>query len=306
MNAPALDIVNAPQRRRVRAGVVAQFVALALIWGSTWLVIKGQIGVVPVEWSVSYRFLIAGGAMALLCVVLRKSLALPVAAHGLALFIALSQFLLNFNLVYRSELYLTSGLVALIFSLIVIPNTILARVFLGQRIAPAFVVGSAIGIGGVALLVGRDLDLKGADIGLGLGLACAAVLCASMGNVIQATRRARALPLEGLLAWSLIYGGLLSAAVAWVVTGPPQFDARPSYAVGLIYLALIASTLAFRLYYAMIREIGPGRAAYVNVIVPLVAMSLSTLFEGFVWTWAAALGGCLALAGLVIALRSRA
>lgn len=305
MNAPTVEIVAAPQRQRVRAGVVAQFVALSLIWGSTWLVIKDQIGGVPVEWSVSYRFLVAGAAMALLCVAMRKTLRLPVAGHGLALLVAVAQFALNFNLVYRSELYLTSGLVALIFSLIVIPNTIFARIFLGQRIAPAFVLGSAIGIGGVALLVGHDLDLRGADVGFGLTLASVAVLCASAGNVLQATPRARALPLEGLLAWCLVYGGLVSAAVAWVSAGPPQFDTRPTYSVGLLYLALIASTLAFRLYYSMIREIGPARAAYVNVVVPLVAMSLSTVFEGFVWTWSAAVGGALALVGLVIAMRSR-
>ena len=306
MNAPVRDIVAAPQRRRVRPTVIAQFAALSVIWGSTWLVIKDQIGVVPIEWSVSYRFLFAGAVMALLCVVLRKSLVLPRAGHGLALAIALTQFTLNFNLVYRAEVYLTSGLVALMFALIVVPNTVLARIFLRQRIAPGFVVGSVVGIGGVALLVGRDLDLTGSDVGFGLALAGIAVLCASVGNVLQATPRARALPLEGLLAWSLIYGGLLTAAVAWAAAGPPVFDTRPSYIAGVLYLALIATTLAFRLYYAMIREIGPARSAYVNVVVPLVAMTLSTVFEGFVWTWSAALGGVLALIGLVIALRSRA
>ena len=306
MNAPVRDIVAAPQRRRVRPTVIAQFAALSVIWGSTWLVIKNQIGIVPIEWSVSYRFLIAGAVMALLCVVLRKSLVLPRAGHGLALAIALTQFTLNFNLVYRAEVYLTSGLVALMFSLIVVPNTVLARIFLRQRIAPGFVVGSVVGIGGVALLVGRDLDLTGSDVGFGLVLAGIAVLCASVGNVLQATSRARALPLEGLLAWSLIYGGLLTAAVAWTAAGPPVFDMRPGYVAGVLYLAFIATTLAFRLYYAMIREIGPARSAYVNVVVPLVAMTLSTVFEGFIWTWSAALGGILALIGLVIALRSRA
>lgn len=306
MNAPVVDVVAAPQRRRVGIGTVVQFVALSLIWGSTWFVIKDQIGDVPVEWSVSYRFLVAGTAMALLCVVLRKSLRLSRSGHALVLLVAATQFVANFNLVYRSELYLTSGLVALVFSLIVVPNTLLARVFLGQRIAPAFVAGSVLGIVGVALLVGRDLDVKGADAGFGLALACIAVLCASAGNVLQASPRARALPLEALLAWGLTYGGILSAVLAWVSVGPPQFDPRPSYAAGIAYLALIASTLAFRLYYAMIREIGPARSAFVNVVVPVVAMALSTVFEGYVWTWTAGAGAVLTLIGLVIALRSRA
>lgn len=306
MNAPHPPIVAAPGRRRLKPATVLQFAVLACIWGSTWLVIKDQIGIVPAAWSVSYRFLLAGAAMAGLCVVLGKPLRLPFAGHALALAVAVAQFVLNFNLVYAAEHYLTSGLVALIFSLIIVPNTVLARLFLGQRIAPLFVVGSIIGIAGVALLVGRDLDVKGAGAGPGLALASFAVLCASTGNVLQGTALARRLPLETVLAVSMLYGGTLAGVWAWASTGPPAFEPRWGYMAGIAYLALIASALAFRLYYALIREIGPARAGYVNVIVPVVAMSLSTVFEGFVWTAEAAAGATLALAGLVIALRSKA
>jgi len=306
VNAPHPAIVAAPQRRRVRPATVVQFITLSLIWGSTWLVIKGQLGTVPVAWSVSYRFLGAGVAMLLLCLVLRRRLWLPPAGHGIALLVALVQFALNFNLVYEAERYVTSGLVALIFALIVVPNTLLARVFLGQRIAPLFVVGGALGIAGVALLVGRDLDLRGPGVATGLVLGAVAVLCASVGNVLQATRTARALPLEPLLAVTMLYGGLMAGGWAWLSAGPPVFEPRLTYAAGLAYLAVAASALAFRLYYALIREIGPARAAYVNVVVPVVAMSLSTLFEEFAWTGTAALGAALTLTGLVIALRSRA
>ena len=306
MNAPHPPLTAAPNKRRVHPQTIAQFLALSLIWGSTWLVIKDQIGLVPPAWSVSYRFLLAGLVMVLLCVVLRRPLRLPLAGHGVALAVALAQFSLNFNMVYEAELYLTSGLVALIFALIVVPNTVLARIFLGQRIAPLFVVGSVMGIAGVALLVGRDLDVRGAHAGFGLALAIGAVLAASVGNVIQGTARARALPLEASIAASMLYGGLLSATWAWASTGPPVAEPRWVYGAGVAYLAIIASALAFRLYYALIREIGPARAGYVNVVVPVVAMTLSTVFEGFVWTWGAALGVVLALSGLVVALRSRA
>lgn len=306
MNAPAPELNAAAPRRRVHVATVLKFLALSLIWGSTWLVIKGQLGTVPVAWSVSYRFFGAGAAMLLLCIVLRRPLRLPAAAHGLALVVALLQFCLNFNLVYEAERYVTSGLVALIFALLVVPNALLARLFLGQRVAPLFVVGSALGIAGVALLVGRDLDLNGPGVAIGLGLGVVAVLCASGGNVLQATQLARNQPLEPLLATTMLYGALFSAAFAWATSGPPVVEASPTYVGGVAYLAVFASALAFRLYYALIREIGPARAGYVNVVVPVVAMSLSTLFEGFAWTASAALGAVLALLGLVIALRSRA
>ena len=303
MNAPALGL--APSTRRVRPATIAQFTILSCIWGSTWLVIKGQIGVVPVAWSVSYRFLIAGTAVTLLCLALRKPLRLPLAAHGLALLTAVMQFGLNFNLVYQSERYLTSGLVALIFALIVVPNTVFARVFLGTPISGRFVVGSALGIAGVGLLVGRDLDLDGAVVAIGLALAIGGMLSASAANVLQASPGIRALPLEPFLAATLTYGGLLTAAFAFATTGLPRFDPRAEYLAGVLYLGLVASALAFRLYYALIRDIGPPRAGYVNVIVPLVAMTLSTVFEGFVWTPRAVAGCVLAMVGLVVALRSR-
>ena len=298
-------VIAAPQRRRVRGRTVGQFIVLACIWGSTWLVIKTQLGVVPVAWSVGYRFLIGGAVVGALTLALGKRLSLPAKGHALALSVAVLQFGLNFNLVYEAERHVTSGLVALIFALLVVPNALLARALLGQRIAPLFVVGSGLGIAGVALLVGHDIDIKGPDVAIGLALGAAAVLCASGGNVLQATRLARGLALEPLLAVTMIYGGLLASGWAWATTGPPVAPPDGSYVAGIVYLAVVASALAFRLYYALIREIGPARAGYVNVVVPVVAMSLSTLFEGFAWTWSGALGAALALAGLVIALRSR-
>ena len=305
MNAPA--IIATPARRRVDPRTAAQFLALALIWGSTWIVIKDQLGTVPVAWSVAYRFIVAGTAMTLLCLATGKSLALPRVGHAIALAAASFQFLLNFNLVYQSERWLTSGFVALVFALIVIPNTVFARIFLRSPISGRFVAGGALGIAGVALLVSNDLGVVGGRSALlGIAMAVFAVTSASVANVLQASPRARVLPLEPLLAATLTYGGVLCAGFAWASAGAPVFDARPSYIAGVLYLGLIASALAFRLYYALIRKIGPPRAGYVNVVVPLVAMTMSTLFEGFVWTPLAALGGVLALVGLVVALRSRA
>lgn len=283
----------------------AAFAACTLIWGSTWLVIKSQLGEVPPSWSVTWRFVTAALAMVVLCRVTGKSLRLTRGQHGFAMVFALLQFVLNFNLIYRAEQHLPSGLVSLAFAMLVVPNTLFGAVFLGQRVTGRFLAGAGIGIVGVALLVGHDMGASGGSTRLGMVLALLAVLCASAANILQASPAGRALPMEAGLAWAMGYAGIGNAVFAWGVSGPPQFDFSPGYVAGVAYLGIFASALAFQLYYRLIREVGPGQAAYNGVVVPVVAMALSTLFEGYDWSLPAVIGGSMALAGLVIALRAR-
>ena len=288
--------------------IAISFALVTLIWGSTWLVIKTQLGVVPASWSVTWRFLLAGTVMAAVCLATGKPLRLSRQGHLFALAIGLMQFSLNFNLVYRAEEHLASGLVALTFALLIIPNAVLSALFLGARIGARFAIGAMLGIAGLTLLFARDLLAPGADggeIGLGLALAVAAVLCAGVANVGQATAIGRAQPLEPGLAYAMAYGTVINAGFAWATDGPPVFDASPTYIAGVAYLGIVASAVAFSLYYTLIREIGAGKAAYNSVIIPLVAMGLSTAFEGYRWSALAVAGAVLALAGLVVALRSR-
>jgi drug/metabolite transporter (DMT)-like permease len=305
--------VPAPASPRAGAGgfstaSLVRFAIVTLIWGSTWLVIRTQLDSVPPSWSVAWRFLLAAGVMFTLCAVTGRSLRIGVRGHGFALVMGVFQFALNFNLVYRAEQYLTSGLVALAFALLIVPNAMLSWLFLGQRVSGGFIIGSLIGIAGIGLLFARDLTMPGADPALvmtGLLLALGGVLSASIGNVMQAGPIGRALPLEGGIAWSMAYGGLINVGIAWWLAGPPAFDPSPGYVAGLFGLAVVASAAAFSLYYALIRDIGAGKAAYTGVVIPFVAMALSTLFEGYVWSPQAVAGAVLAAVGLVIALRSR-
>lgn len=298
--------MHAPAPARFSTASLVRFGLVTLIWGSTWLIIRTQL-TVPVSWSVTWRFLLGGAVMFALCVATGRRLRLGWRGHGFALAMAVFQFCLNFNLVYRAEQHLTSGLVALAFALLIVPNAVLSWLFLGQRVSGGFALGSGIGIIGIALLFARDLMAPGDGSGvlLGMVLALAGVLSASVGNVLQASPAGRAQPLEGGLAWSMLYGGLLNAAVALVVAGPPQFDWTFSYMAGLAWLAVVASAGAFSLYYALIRDIGAGKAAYTGVVIPFVAMALSTVFEGYVWSPLAGAGAVLAGVGLFIALRSR-
>ena len=284
-----------------------EFGVVTAIWGGTWLVIKGQLGTVPPLWSVAYRFILASIVLAAVALATGRWRRPTLAAHGFALVVGLAQFVLNFNLVYAAETRLASGVVALVFALLVVPNTLLAAIFLKTKITGRFVSGAGLGVGGLLLLFGDDLAApswhKGA--GIGLALVCGAVLCASVANVLQAGRLARALPPLPTLALAMAYGATIDTAVA-AAGGPPVWDPRPEYWLGLAYLALAASVVAFPVYYRLIRRIGPGPAAYSSVVVPVIALGLSTLFEGFRWTLGSAAGAALALTGLVIALGGRA
>lgn len=283
---------------------IAVFVLLTLVWGSTWLVIKDQIGLVPAAWSVTWRFLLAGTAMLAIASLRGDRVKLPVRTLGFAALIGMFQFTINFQLVYASELYLTSGLVAVVFALMLAPNAILARAFLGNPIGTRFIAGSLVASVGVAMLMVHEYRAAPAGIAVGTGalLALGATLSASVGNVMQASGAARRNAVMPLIGWAMLFGALGDALYAWLTLGPPMFDTSPRFMAGTAYLALVGSVLTFPLYSQLLREWGPGKAAYTNVAIPVVAMLLSTLFERFAWTGLAVGGAVLAMAGLLIAL----
>jgi drug/metabolite transporter (DMT)-like permease len=301
--------VSAPPLDRATQGrVLVPFAIVTLIWGSTWLVIHSQFGPVSTEWSVAYRFAIGALSMFVVALAMKAPLRMDGATHALAAILGLVIFAINYNAVYASELHITSGLVAVIFSLLVPLNALLARIFLKQELSRPFLLGSAVAMLGVVLLFiheWRSVEGSPHEVILGIGLALCAVCFASIGNVLQGSPRARVGPMATLLAWAMTWGSLADAVLAWARTGPPMLDLRPSYIVGLLYLGIIASAVAFTLYFNLIRRIGAARGGYVNVLIPVIAMGLSTAFEQYRWSIEAVLGGLLVLAGLVMAMRAR-
>lgn len=287
--------------------VLIAFVLVALIWGSTWYVITGQIGDVSAHWSIAYRFAMATPAMALLALATGRSLAMPRRAHALAAAMGLFQFCGNYTFVYLAEMHLTSGIVALLIGLMMVPNAILARIWLGQPISRGFVVGSAIALGGIALLLVNEARLSPLEgsVALGAVMALTAMLSASIANVIQAGPAGKDVPLVRLLAWSMAYGTLIDVTLALVFAGLPELPRDPAYWAGTAWLALAGSVVTFPLYYGLVRQLGAGRAAYNGVLVVVIAMVISTVLEGYRWTPLAIAGALLAMAGLVVALRAR-
>lgn len=294
--------------RSARLDVILPFALVTLIWGSTWLVIRDQIAVVPPSWSVAYRFWLAGLVILGWAAIRRDPLLLDLRGWVFAAALGTAQFVLNFNFVYRAEQHITSGVVAIVYALLLVPNALLARAFLGQRMGRPLLIGSAVAMAGVALLFAHEARLS--PVGphqalLGIGLALAGVLSASVANVMQATQTARAYPMTTTLGWAMLIGATVDAAFALATVGPPVFEARWSYVAGTLYLGVLGSALTFTIYFQLIRTIGPAKAAYTSVLIPVIAMLLSTIFEGYRWSALAGGGALLVLAGLVIALRAR-
>jgi drug/metabolite transporter (DMT)-like permease len=285
--------------------VLLSFALITLIWGSTWIVIKDQLGTVPPTWSVAYRFVIACAAMFVFAAATRAPLAMGWRGHALAATFGVPQFVLNFNFVYAAELHVTSGLVAVVFALLMVPNSALAWLFLEQRVTRRFLLGSLIACAGVALLFVQEMRASPAstrEVAIGIGLTLLGVLSASAANVMQAGARMKARPIATTLAWGMFYGVVGNVLLAWLWFGPPAIETRAGYWLGLLYLGLFASAAAFTLYFGIIRAVGPGKAAYSSLIVPVIAMAISTGVEGYRWSFLAAGGGALALVGMIIAL----
>ena len=289
--------------------VVIPFVIFTAICGSTWIVIRDPLGTVPPQWSVTYRFIIAAVAMA--AVAKWKGDSLRIDAKGLlvASFLGFTQFCLNFNAVYLAERHITSGVVATVFALLLIPATLLGWAFLGQRPTARFAWSSLVAVAGIVLLFVHELQENPADatqIAVGIGLTLIGMIAAATANVVQARPEVRRFPLFGLLAWSMAAGAIIDAIIAFALAGPPVLDSRPGYWVGLVYLAIPASVLTFSLYYPVVRKIGPAKAAYSSVMVPIIAMGFSTWIEDYRWTPLTIAGALLAIGGMLAALtRSR-
>lgn len=291
-----------------RRKVAVSFVIFTLIWGSTWSVIRDQLHDVPPAWSVSYRFILAAIAMAILAKANKRPLLLDRQGMAAALSIGFTQFCINFNAIYLAEQYITSGVVATMFALLLLPNAFLGWLLLGHKPGRNFAIGSAIAVTGIVLLSANELQRNPApdrDILAGIGFTVLALIGASWASVYQARERVRRHHLKPLLAWSMAFGALFDIALAWVVAGPPVLSTRPTYWAGVLYLGVFASALAFNLYFPVVRKIGPGKAAYSSALVPIIAMAFSTILEGFRWTPLAIAGAVLTIAGMLFAMSRR-
>lgn len=283
------------------------YAVAVLIWGSTWIAIKFQLGELDPRVSVAYRFGISSLLLFAWCALRRARLRLSLHEHVIVAVQGVTLFGINVWLTYWSEVYLTGGVVAVVFAVTVFMNSFNGALFLRRPVVPLVLVGGLLGLCGVALLFLPEIERLGSSAGAlrGLLLALGATYCASLGNIAAARNAEFRLPVISINAWGMFYGTVLLVLIALINDVEFGFPARTSYMVSLIYLSVFGSVIAFGAYLRLIAMIGPDRAGYSSMMIPLVALLISTLFEGYRWTVPAACGVVLIIAGNLLAMRRK-
>ena len=283
------------------------YAATVLIWGSTWYIIRFQLNGTAEEVSVGIRFVLASIVLFGIAAVSGRRLTIAREHWFMVGLQGMLMFCLNYLFVYPGTNYITSGLMAVIFTLLIPANLINEYVFLRTPISGRVALAGVLGVVGVGLLFLPELqhtDMSG-DALKGIGLGVAAVMFASLGNVAATVNSRHRLPVTAVSAWGMLLGGVMSLIAAAAMGRSLSVQWDTGYIWSLAYLAVFGSAVAFTCYLLLLERIGSARAAYSSVLLPVVALIISTLYEGFVWTTAAFAGLIVALAGNVLALTSK-
>ncbi|MDH3841333.1 MAG: DMT family transporter [Chromatiales bacterium] len=278
------------------------YLACVLIWGTTWYAITLQLGVVTPEISLVYRFGLATLCLLVFARIRRTNLSLSARDHFFAMLQGLTMFGVNYALIYYGTQYISSGLVAVLFTTLTFMNIFNEHWFFGVRLRAATALAAALGLAGIGLIFLPELRQLGtsATVLHGTLIVLAGTYAASLGNMAAIRNTGTGLPIVSITVWGMSYGTACLAVMALLRGARFEFDPSPDYVFSLLYLAVFGSAAAFVAYLELIRRIGPGPAAYTSVVVPLVALALSTWLEGYVWTLTAAAGVVLVLTGNLI------
>lgn len=270
-----------------------------LIWGTTWFAIKLQLGVVAPEASIVYRFALAALILLGWCAARRLRIRFNAREHGFAALLGLLLFSLNYVLFYIATESVTSGLVAVSFSLMILFNVLFGALCLGSAVRLRVVAGGLVGVVGIALIYWPELAGVGGGHATvaGLALCVLGTLSASLGNIVSARNQVAGMPVMQTNAVAMAYGAAFTAIMAVARGQSFGFDWSLAYVGSLLYLSLFGSIVAFGCYLTLLGRIGADRAAYANILHPVVALGVSTALEGFGWSWPALLGLALVVAG---------
>jgi drug/metabolite transporter (DMT)-like permease len=261
------------------------FLTSAFIWGSTWLAIKFQLGVVDPLISIFYRFLLAASILFFYLLISRASLRYSFKQH---LQMALQGFLLfgiNYWLVYLAEQHLTSGLVAIVFSTIVFLNIFFGVVFLNSKIRSLVVTGAVIGLIGISFVFKNEIVVfnLSSQNSIALLIAFIGAISASLGNITSAYNQKKNIPVLQTNGYGMLYGALFMLILAIIMNKPIYFDISLSYIISLLYLGIFGSVIAFTCYLTLLGNIGADKAGYTTLVIPIIAIFLSSVFEGYQW-----------------------
>ena len=286
------------------------FLATAFIWGTTWLAIKFQLGSVHPMWSVCYRFAISAGVLLLLCRAQSLDLKFSKSDHKRFALQGLLLFSLNYLLYYMGTAYFVSGIVAVIFASIAMFNIFNGRIFLKIPLSKSAIAGCAIGLLGLGVIFKAEflrlLDKDVVFIMTGFLICLLGTAIASTGQIVATANLSRNLPVLQTNAWGMTYGTAYTAIGALVIGELPTFDFNLKYIGSLMYLAIVGTVIAFGIYMKLVKNIGPTKAGYAFVLIPVVALTVSSIFEEFAWTIETVAGIALVVVGNIVVMISKA
>jgi len=280
------------------------FLGCVSIWGTTWLAITYQLGPVAPEVSVSHRFLLAALIVAAWCRWRGLPMRFKPAQHAALALMGVAMYGIGYIFVYHAESHVASGLVAIGYSASPLLSALGTRLFFRQAISRRMALGSLFGILGITLVYWPEFArlTETRDIGLGALFTALAVLVSTGGGLLAQRNHQRGLHGWPTMAWSMAYGGLCSLIVALALGRPYGIDLGAPYLLSLLYLSLLGSVVTFAGWLTLVGRIGVARTSYVGVMAPVVALFVSTLFEGFAWHPLTVAGVAVSIAGNVLVL----
>jgi len=280
------------------------YLVTVVIWGSTWIAINYQLGDVAPEASVSYRFTLAAAILFIFATVKRLPLSFSLKQHGLFAAFGICLFGLNYLLLYTAQQHINSALTCIAFSTLMLMNIVNTKIFYNTKITKQIYLGGAFGLLGIVTLFWPQLtDIElGAATFLGLGLCLFGTFSASIGNMLSIKNQQNNVPIVQANAWGMLYGAIFTCLVVVIQGKQFNFSFDVAYLTSLLYLSLFGSVIAFGCYLTLMTRIGAHKTSYANIIFPAIAVLISTVVEGFVWSEFTVIGLSFVLLGNLVVL----
>ncbi|MGS2717321.1 DMT family transporter [Eionea flava] len=283
----------------------ALYLSTIIIWGTTWIAIYWQLGSVDAVVSIFYRFAIAGALFLPLLAVFGKLQATKKRDHVFFVLQGACLFSLNYAFMYNAGHHIITGLMSVIFAMVTLFNAFNQWMIWRNKPSASIYVAGVLGILGLVLLFWQELSTSHniEETLLGIALALAGTYFFSLGNMVSVRNSQQGITPWTSNAYGMIYGALILFLGMQGLGIPFQWDNHPYYIASLLFLAIPGSIIAFTGYLVLIARIGANKAAYTTVLFPVVALTISTVVEGYQWDTFSILGLLLVMLGGVISVR---
>jgi len=283
------------------------FIITLFCWSPTWYIIKFQLGYVDPLVSVFYRFLIAAIIIFVYLIYKKKNIKFSLNQHIWFLLFGVCLYSLNYVFFYLSNTYLISAFPAIVFSTVVIMNILGEGFYFKKKPSLKTLVGATIGMIGIIIIFKDEIFNFSLTNGthVGLFLALLGTFGASTGNMVHQRNLNNNFPLIPTIAYAMFYGSLVTLLITQIRGTELLFEYSFSYIVSLAYLSIFGSIFAFIFYLRLLEKVGAGRAGYVGVVMPVLALLISTVFEDLEWQQDLIIGLPILIIGAILVINQK-